>query len=334
MRTGKLAEPVRKRSVLRQLKNSKAAPKQQYGTDRIFSGECGDQLMVTVAPDRILGFEGKPEKQVVAVSNSLEAAGVRNGTVLVQALLPKSYEEPELQNDMRQICTAASFLGLSVQAGQTEVSSDVKAAQYLMTGNGVRTGLPPQFAPGQALVLTKWIALGGTAALALRYTQELHSRFPFSMVDEAADFQNLMSVKKEAGAVLEKDREAAYALAQGGIFAALWELAEHAGVGLEIDLKRIPVRQETVELCEYFDVNPYELYSAGALLIGTYDAQALTGRLLAAGISAAVIGQITDGNDRIIRNGEDCRFLDRPKQDEWCRLAERLENEKIQCHRR
>lgn len=58
-------------------------------------------------------------------------------------------------------------------------------------------------------------------------------------------------------------------LSQGGIFTALWEMAERAGVGLEVDLKRIPVKQETIELCEYFDINPYNLYSAGALLIGT-----------------------------------------------------------------
>ena len=38
----------------------------------------------------------------------------------------------------------------------------------------------------------------------------------------------------------------------GGIFGALWELAEASGVGLEIELKKIPIRQETVEICEFF----------------------------------------------------------------------------------
>ena len=39
---------------------------------------------------------------------------------------------------------------------------------------------------------------------------------------------------------------------EGGIFGALWEMAEASGVGLEIDLKKIPIRQETVEVCEFF----------------------------------------------------------------------------------
>ena len=35
-----------------------------------------------------------------------------------------------------------------------------------------------------------------------------------------------------------------------------------------------------------------------------------------AGIEAAIIGQITDSNDRIIQNDDEIRYLDRPKADE------------------
>ena len=34
------------------------------------------------------------------------------------------------------------------------------------------------------------------------------------------------------------------------------------------------------------------------------------------GIEASVIGRITDGNDRIIRNQEETRYLDLPQADE------------------
>ena len=88
----------------------------------------------------------------------------------------------------------------------------------------------------------------------------------------------------------------------------------------EKDLKKIPVKQETIEICEYYDINPYYLYSAGAMLAGTDNGEALVAELAAAGIPAVVIGRVTDGKDRIIRNGEDVRFLDRPKQDEWYRV--------------
>ena len=59
-------------------------------------------------------------------------------------------------------------------------------------------------------------------------------------------------------------RQAMHDVTEGGIYGALWELAEASGVGLEIDLKAIPIRQETVEVCEQFHLNPYQLISSGS----------------------------------------------------------------------
>lgn len=52
-------------------------------------------------------------------------------------------------------------------------------------------------------------------------------------------------------------------LSEGGIFGALWEMADGAGIGLDVALKRIPIQQETVEICEFFGVNPYQMLSTG-----------------------------------------------------------------------
>lgn len=177
--------------------------------------------------------------------------------------------------------------------------------------------------PGDTLILTKWIALGGTAALALHYEDKLKGRYPFSLIDRAKEFEKLMSVAQEARAINHFGTAAVHDLSQGGVFGALWEMAEHAGVGLEVDLKKIPVRQETVEICEYFDVNPYELYSAGSLLVGVEHGESLVRELARCSIPAAVIGRVTEEKGRVILNGEDRRYLDRPKQDEWYRLAEK-----------
>ena len=39
-------------------------------------------------------------------------------------------------------------------------------------------------------------------------------------------------------------------VAEGGIFAALWDMAQAGNVGLDIDFRSIPVKQEIIELCE------------------------------------------------------------------------------------
>lgn len=341
MRTGKLAEPVRKRSVLRQLNKDKNRAEKLYGTDcaavcmdalakentgreasAYQSGSCGQ--MVIVSPDGVPGSDTRPERMVMSAVNGLLATGAHPQMLLVQGVLPDSYEEAELQRDMRQIAAAAreADVSLQVTAGQLEVSASVQKPHYIINGIGWRAGEERFFRPGQELVLTKWIALGGTAALAETFEEKLHGRYPFSLIDRAKEFEKLTSAARDARAISHFGAAPMHALGQGGIFGALWEMAEHAGVGLEVDLKKIPVKQETIEICEFFDINPYELYSAGSLLVGTDRAEALVAELAGLGIPASVIGRVTDGNDRLIRNGEDCRFLDRPRQEEWYRKIE------------
>ena len=76
------------------------------------------------------------------------------------------------------------------------------------------------------------------------------------------------------------------------------------------------IRQETVEICEYFDVNPYGLISSGAMLMATEDGESLVKDLCEAGIPATVIGKAVAGNDRVIIREDERRFLEPPKTDE------------------
>ncbi|MBP5733586.1 MAG: hydrogenase maturation factor, partial [Lachnospiraceae bacterium] len=80
-----------------------------------------------------------------------------------------------------------------------------------------------------------------------------------------------------------------------------------------VDLKKIPVRQETIEVCEVCGVNPYEMRSGGSLLVTAEDGEKVANALEAEGIPAVVIGKLTEGSDRIILNEEEVRYLDRPK---------------------
>ena len=69
-------------------------------------------------------------------------------------------------------------------------------------------------------------------------------------------------------------------------------------------------------MCEYFDLNPYELMAGGSLLIVAANGGELVRALEEAGVPAAVIGRTTSGNDRIIRHGEESRFLEPANGDE------------------
>lgn len=327
-------------------KNAGQKPEGRETAEAISGMELSRVRYTSVGP--VPGSEYHPEIQIMEAVNRLAAGGAEAQSILIQAVLPEAYEEADLQRDMKQLAAAARSYDLSITDVQIQVSHGVIMPQYVLTAVGaerinqkaaacvpmkkseeqpehsenVQTELPQWqqlLRPGQELVMTKWIALAGTAYLAEQYEEALHQRYPFSLIDRAKEFDKLISADREARAITHFGACAVHHLSQGGIFNALWEMADRAGVGLEVDLKKIPVKQETIEICEYFDINPYYLYSAGALLVGTDRAEMLISELGSLGVPAVVIGRVTDSHDRVIRNGEDCRFLDRPKQDEWYR---------------
>ena len=104
---------------------------------------------------------------------------------------------------------------------------------------------------------------------------------------------------------------------EGGIFGALWEVAVAGGVGLSVDLKKVPLKQETVEICEFFDLNPYQLISSGSMLIACDRGHDLVSHLEKLRIHSAVVGKFTDNNDKIIiYDAGETRYLEPPKTDE------------------
>jgi len=104
-------------------------------------------------------------------------------------------------------------------------------------------------------------------------------------------------------------------IGDGGILNALWYMNEELGSGMEIDLRKIPIRQETVEILELFNVNPYYAKSDGAWLLVTQDPVSVTEACEKAGLPCALIGHLTPGPARIIKNGDSVRYLDRPQED-------------------
>ena len=94
---------------------------------------------------------------------------------------------------------------------------------------------------------------------------------------------------------------------------------------MSVDLKAIPIRQETVEICECFRLNPYQLLSTGALLVVTENGKELCRIFCAQGMEAALIGTLQAGNDRVLYNDGETRYLDLPQTDELYRISDRRE---------
>lgn len=279
-----------------------------------------DEILV-MSTDPITGTAkdiGKLAIQITA--NDLASAGAEPIGVMLTILLPDGTREIALKRIMEQMECACREAKMQILGGHTEVTAVVnqpvvnvagvaKAKKgSLISTAGARAGMD--------IVVSKWVGIEGTMIFAKEKEAELKEHFPADFVDTAIGFDRYLSVVPEATVATQSSVAAMHDVTEGGLFGALWEMAEASGVGLEIDLKKIPIRQETVEICEYFDVNPYGLISSGMMLMASADGNALVLALQEAGIPATVIGKATEGNDRVIIRDEERRFLEPPKTDE------------------
>lgn len=263
------------------------------------------------------------EHLIYRCANNLAAGGASPIAVQIGLVLPESLNETDLKALMGQAEDACSRLSMQIAGGQTLVSKAVNAPLAVITGYGrvARKGYKAfgEIRPGQDIVISKWIGLEGTAVLAKNFRERLLTRYPEHLVEEAAGFGRYLSVMPEAAIAVESGVCGMHDASKGGIFGALWELAEGAGVGLKVDLKKLPLRQETVEVCEYCNVNPYELLSGGSLVMTATDGEALVEALKTRDIPATVVGRTTDGRERILMNEGEVRYMERPRGDELYR---------------
>lgn len=176
---------------------------------------------------------------------------------------------------------------------------------------------------GKAIVQVKWIGMDGMLQIAKAQEEELKKRFAPAFLRKVLSHRQALFSDKEIGVAKAMGVSVMRQITEGGIFSALWELAKECGSGFSVNMKDILVLQETIEVCEHFRMNPYQMTSAGSFLMVTDDGEALADALKREGTAAAVIGHLTEGNGKIIRNGEDVRYLDRPAPDEIYKLFEK-----------
>ena len=279
-----------------------------------------DEVMV-LSTDPITGTASEIGKLAINITaNDIAASGAEAIGVMLTILLPDRAKESDLKEMMQEIERCCKELDMEVLGGHTEVALAVTQPIITVTGVGKikksEITTTASLEPDDELVMTKWAGLEGTAILANDKEAELLTRYSSDFIAGGKELMQYISVVKDAKIAKEVGVSAMHDITEGGIFGALWEVACSSNVGIEVDLKKIPIKQETVEICEFFDLNPYMLMSSGCLLIGTKKGNEVVDRLNQAGIPAVVIGKVVSGNDKVIINQDERRYLEPPKTDE------------------
>lgn len=263
--------------------------------------------------------------------NELAAQGVHTGSAEIHIEIPADMDKSRMHSIRNHIAKAMEKLETEdFQLEELHIAGEKCAAlrvpQIVITAAG-ETDQKERIADalltaraGQDIVYAGWAGLEGMLRIIGEKEAELRERFTPAFIGQMKAYDSELCGLSKIAVADAMGVSVIRQVSRGGILASLWDLAKDTELGLNLDLKKIAVRQETIEVCEYFRLNPYQLASGGSFLMLAENGEALADALNQKGIQAAVIGQLTDSNDKVIHNGEDMRYIDRPAPDELMKV--------------
>lgn len=263
--------------------------------------------------------------------NELAAQGVHAGSAEIRIEIPADMDKSRMHSIRNHIAKAMEKLETEdFQLEELHIAGEKCAAlrvpQIVITAAG-ETDQKERIADalltaraGQDIVYAGWAGLEGMLRIIGEKEAELRERFTPAFIGQMKAYDSELCGLSKIAVADAMGVSVIRQVSRGGILASLWNLAKDTELGLNLDLKKIAVRQETIEVCEYFRLNPYQLASGGSFLMLAENGEALADALNQKGIQAAVIGQLTDSNDKVIHNGEDMRYIDRPAPDELMKV--------------
>lgn len=289
----------------------------RYGgqDDRVVVGpQVGEDAAVLDMGDRYLVVKSDPitfatdeiGRYVVHVNaNDLATMGAQPKWMLLTLLLPERATSRSLVDAiMAQVSGACKRLGIVLCGGHTEITHglDRPIAVGLMLGEVEKDALVRTAGAlvGDDVVLTKGVAIEGTAVLAREASNRLASRVGADVLDRARRLLDEpgISVVRDAQIARRAGRpHAMHDPTEGGLATGLWEVALASGKGIVVDLARVPVFPETQVLCDALGLDAFGLIASGALLISAAPEESgrMVQNLLEAGIRASVIGRVVEG---------------------------------------
>ena len=317
MKPGKVSESILKRAVIKQLssKNQNVINSAAIGNDAALIVVSENKYMLSSTETVIDNYEYQKARALIRAANNVLAGGGIPKYAQVSIVLPTSSTEADLRNLFKEYVDAAKSMKIALTGGHTEVSEVILEPMVTVTviGESDKAYSLKNIQPGEDIVMSKAVGLEGSYLLASKQKEFFETRFAKSYIAKSLQYIDSISVYNEAAVAIKHGVTAMHDISENGIFGALWEIGEGGNCGLTVDIKSVNIYQETIELCEYFDINPYKIPSQGALLMITPNGESLVEALKEAGIDGTVIGKITSGHDRVIVNEDETRFLEPPR---------------------
>jgi hydrogenase expression/formation protein HypE len=264
-------------------------------------------------------------------ANDIACTGATPAWFLATVLLPEGAEASLAESIIGQLVEACADLGIELVGGHTEITlgltRPIVAGAMLGEVERERLVRPDGGRPGDALIMTKGIAIEGTGILAREASERLRRLGVADEEIEAAKryiVEPGISVLKEASAACDAVQvHAMHDPTEGGLAAALYEMAEANHCGILVQDSAVEVLSLTRRLCEAAELEAMGLLASGALLLAVAEADCAEAlrAIESTGVPARRIGSLASEEVGAIMEGNGGRsYVRRFPRDEVARF--------------
>jgi hydrogenase expression/formation protein HypE len=262
----------------------------------------GERVIVAKNDPITFASESGAAHLVEVNANDVACMGATPRWLLVTALLPHGVTPADVLNQFAELRETCRHRSVELIGGHTEIVPGLARPILvgMMLGDASPHELlrPGQAQPGDILLVTKGLAIEGTALLARERADELRERIGDESLDAAARLMEHPGISIVIEAEIARRSGEVSALhdpTEGGLASAARELATVSGAGVEIDAEAVPILAETRAVADALGIDPLGMLASGSLLIATRPegVPGIMRDIEAAGIPVSAVGRLT-----------------------------------------
>ncbi|MBX9642611.1 MAG: hydrogenase expression/formation protein HypE [Novosphingobium sp.] len=239
---------------------------------------------------------------VCGTVNDLAVGGARPLWLSAAFIIEEGVPITTLRRMAASMQSAAEAAGVRIVTGDTKVVGKGSGDGVFVTTSGVgvippgRTLIASSVQPGDVAIVNGVLGDHGAAILAARGDMALTT----DIRSDCQPLNHLMEAVLAAAPGVRCARDAT----RGGLASALNEIADAAGVGIEITEADLPLRAEVKGVCEILGLDPLYLANEGTLVLFTPPEQAEAAlaamQATETGRGACIIGRATTAHPRTV----------------------------------
>ena len=232
-------------------------------------------------------------------ASDVAVMGIKPQYMTYSLLLPPGTEEEYVESLVSNISKYAAELGICIVGGHTGFYGAVTIPTIggiTVWGTGNTYVSPKGAQENDHIIITKGVGVEAAALLAYELKDVLKDKLAAGDINRSLARMKEISVVKDAAIASQNSGvHAMHDATEGGVKRGVWEIAQASAKGIEIYKDELLIPEDIKNICQYFNLEPWEIISEGTLVLTCSEAK--TAELLTAyrqaGIAAKIIGKVT-----------------------------------------